>query len=69
MLRLGLEVLKKIMASIDIKQRLVSVYTGNNIIMEDAVKLLNNLQEQFKETEFDLIDTGQYDSEYFIGIE
>ena len=63
------EVLKKIMARIDIKQRLVSVYTGNNIIMEDAVKLLNNLQEQFKETEFDLIDTGQYDSEYFIGIE
>jgi hypothetical protein len=37
--------------------------------MEEALNLLNQLQEEYNEAEFDLIETGQYDSEYFIGIE
>jgi dihydroxyacetone kinase-like predicted kinase len=63
------EVLKKIISSVDIRQKLVTIYVGNNIIMEEALNLLNQLQEEYNEAEFDLIETGQYDSEYFIGIE
>jgi len=63
------EVLKKIISSVDIRQKLVTIYVGNNIIMEEALNLLNQLQEEYIEAEFDLIETGQYDSEYFIGIE
>ena len=37
--------------------------------MDDAFDLLNQLQLQFPKSEFDLIESGQYDSEYFIGIE
>ena len=63
------EVLKKIISNIDIDQKLISIYAGNNIIMDDAFDLLNQLQLQFPKSEFDLIESGQYDSEYFIGIE
>ena len=63
------EVLKKIISSVDIRQKLVTICVGNNIIMEEALNLLNQLQEEYIEAEFDLIETGQYDSEYFIGIE
>ena len=61
--------MKKIISSVDIRQKLVTICVGNNIIMEEALNLLNQLQEEYIEAEFDLIETGQYDSEYFIGIE
>ncbi len=62
-------VLKEIINNIDINQKLVSIYAGNNIILDEATGLLNQLELEFPESEFDLIQTGQYDSEYFIGIE
>lgn len=64
------DVVKRLLEQVDLSDReLVTLYYGEGATKDEAEALLHDLEEQYPDLEFELIDGGQPHYPYFISIE